>query len=135
MSLAPKVPRRPGATVASQATRASRRKAAQFAEQADLCRVLPCWICQPFRFGEAIERILRGGLPPEHRVSDPDHWKTRGAGGLDEDTLPACRPCHNRLDGVNGGRRTVTEPRGLDPHVALSLVRRAVVKLKESATP
>lgn len=48
----------------------------RFGPQAALCRTEPCAGC---------------GAPPP---CDPDHVVTRGAGGLDEDTVPLCRTCH-----------------------------------------
>ena len=57
--------------------RAAARRAVQFGAQADLCRTLPCCACG-----------LTGG-------SDPHHEPTRGAGGVDKDTVPLCRPCHD----------------------------------------
>lgn len=56
--------------------RLAARRARQFGPQAELCRKLPCCACK---------------APPP---SDPEHVRTRGAGGLDADTIPLCRSCH-----------------------------------------
>ena len=56
--------------------RKARLQAEQFGAQAALCRMLPCCVC---------------GAPPP---SDPEHVRTRGAGGKDKDTAPMCRRCH-----------------------------------------
>jgi hypothetical protein len=57
--------------------RAAARREVAFGAQAALCRELACSAC---------------GL----RVpTEPDHVRTRGAGGRDEDTVPLCRTCHD----------------------------------------
>lgn len=56
--------------------RAAALRAAAFGRQAELCRRSPCCSC---------------GAPPP---SDPDHVRTRGAGGRDQDCVPLCRACH-----------------------------------------
>lgn len=60
-----------------KAARLLKRRKEQFGPQADLCRQLPCCAC--------------GAKPP----SEPDHVRSRGAGGTDEDTVPMCRTCHD----------------------------------------
>lgn len=123
----PKVPRRPGAQAASQATRARRKKRRQFGSQADLCRMLPCCGCRPFDFAVAISQVIGGVDPTDfRRLSDPDHWRTRGAGGTDEDCIPLCAQCHAKVDGINSGRKTYATAKGLNPADALAMVRGAV---------
>ena len=58
------------------AARIDARRKTQFGVQADLCRQLRCCEC----FARA--------------PSDPEHVRTRGAGGKDRDTVPLCRTCH-----------------------------------------
>lgn len=57
--------------------RMAKRRADAFGPQAELCRALRCCVC---------------GFPPP---SDPEHVRTRGAGGKDRDTVPLCRSCHD----------------------------------------
>lgn len=56
-----------------------RLRAAQFGEQAGLCRRSPCSAC--------------GRRAP----SDPHHVIPRSRGGLDEHTIPLCRSCHRHV--------------------------------------
>lgn len=74
--------------------RADRLRAAAFGRQAALCRTLPCAVC--------------GQGPP----SDPAHHPSRGAGGKDRDTFPACRACHREQHDV--GVRTFEARHGVD---------------------
>lgn len=57
--------------------RAGERKRLAFGAQARLCRTLPCCVC---------------GVPG----SDAHHEPPRSRGGLDDATVPLCRPCHVR---------------------------------------
>lgn len=57
--------------------RRAERQAAAFGEQAERCRCAPCLVCK--------------AIP-----SDPHHEPTRARGGLDPDTVPLCRACHER---------------------------------------
>lgn len=62
--------------------RLAKLRAEQFAEQAEVCRNLPCIFC--------------GMEPP----SDPQHTVCRGMGGVkgkDRHTIPACRECHRLI--------------------------------------
>jgi hypothetical protein len=61
------------------AARLAKLRAAQFADQAAVCRELPCAFC---------------GHPPP---STPHHVVRRGAGGGDEWTVPACTDCHRLI--------------------------------------
>jgi hypothetical protein len=82
--------------------RAAKRRAEAFGEQAELCRLLPCVAC---------EATMYPGMPPSAwrsygsraallpvaawmRRCDPHHVPTRGAGGVDKDTVPLCREHH-----------------------------------------
>lgn len=72
------------------AARIQKLRAKQEGPQTALCRALPCCAC---------------GAPPP---SDPHHVRSRGAGGLDCDTVPLCRLCHGQIHttaliGVKGG--------------------------------
>jgi len=60
----------------------------------DLVRSEPCAGC---------------GAPPP---SDPNHLKTRGAGGSDYETAPMCRVCHTEWHAI--GPRTWAEKRGVN---------------------
>lgn len=95
----PKVPKRPGAKTASQATRAKRRKAEQFADQADLCRMLPCCACRTLT-RQIVRSVLIarsvGWYGPESRVSDPHHEPPISQGGKDRDTVPLCTRHHRQ---------------------------------------
>ena len=62
--------------------RLKKRRATQFGPQAAWCRRAPCCGC---------------GWIPGKVDNDPSHVKTRGAGGLDRDTVPMCRKCHDRM--------------------------------------
>lgn len=96
----PKVPRREGATAVKQSTRARRRKARQFAGQADLCRKTACAACTSVLSacrtrGEHMQearRLDEAGCRPMH--PEPHHEPSRGAGGTDRDTVPLCHAHH-----------------------------------------
>lgn len=127
--IAPKVPKRPGSEAVSQATRAKRKRATQFADQADLCRMLPCCACRPLT-----RRIVRGVLigksvgwyGPESRVSDPHHFKTRAAGGTDEHCVPLCRRHHRELDAPNSGPETFQAKHAVDFEATAAMISEAV---------
>lgn len=88
--------------------RLARLRVLQFGAQAELCRAMPCCSC---------------GAPPP---SDPSHIKTRGAGGLDDVTVPQCRRCHDRL-----GREGVTTfwaRVGVDPWAVIERMRDLVAR-------
>jgi hypothetical protein len=96
----PKVPRREGATAVKQSTRARRRKARQFADQADLCRQAGCVACTAVlslcttrdeHMSEA-KRLYAEGCRPLH--AEPHHEPSRGAGGTDRDTVGLCHVHH-----------------------------------------
>lgn len=82
--------------------RKARRDAEAFGEQAELCRSLPCVVCLPpgssdYYQGFAAAQIeceLSGGRGYGCQ-SDPHHIPTRGAGGVDKDTVPLCRVHHD----------------------------------------
>lgn len=71
------------------------RREAVDGEQSEACRMLPCCLC--------------GADAP----SDPMHTPPRTQGGLDYDTIPGCRDCHNRLDSMRHSRFWRRE--GIDP--------------------
>lgn len=86
--------RRYTALKAKNEERLAERRAKTDGPQAAYCRAAACYAC---------------GAPPP---SDPEHVRTRAAGGLDRDTVPLCRTCHryrhdhgikalNRLRGVD----------------------------------
>lgn len=74
--------------------RLARRRAAQFGEQAELCRSAPCAAC--------------GRKPP----SDPHHVRSRAAGGTDRDTVPLCPMHHAEIH--SRGRETCEREWGVD---------------------
>lgn len=55
-------------------------------EQAEACRLLPCCLCGA------------------DASSDPMHTPPRAHGGLDRDTIPGCRRCHDELDSMRHSR-------------------------------
>jgi hypothetical protein len=65
--------------------RAGERRAKAFGPQSRFCRTLPCCVC--------------GEVP-----SDPHHEPPRSVGGLDADTVPLCRKCHNRRHAQGAAR-------------------------------
>jgi hypothetical protein len=82
--------------------RAAKRRAEAFGEQAELCRMMPCCVCHAQVFGRDISPAVSAraaiDLPALSRCanwgSDPHHVPTRGAGGVDKDTVPLCREHH-----------------------------------------
>jgi hypothetical protein len=98
----PKVNRRPGAAAVSQSTRARRRKAQQFADQADLCRKTACCVCTAIlgcckTRDEKMDRareLDRGGFRPWHSAPhhEPPIGRTNKA--VDADTVPLCDAHH-----------------------------------------
>lgn len=79
------------------------RREAVDGEQAEACRMLPCCLC--------------GAEAP----SDPMHTPPRTQGGLDFDTIPGCRSCHQRLDSMRHSRFWRKE--GIDPQDLKDAVR------------
>lgn len=73
-----------------------------FGPQAEACRMLSCCAC---------------GKPPP---SDPHHEPTVARGGLDHDTTPLCRTCHD--DAQPNGRKFWRRV-GLDPRDVQQAVR------------
>lgn len=75
--------------------RLKKRRATQFGPQAKACRLLPCCVCTSRAvFWHAVKVLAANPDADWPRVSDPHHEKTRGAGGLDEHTIPLCRDHH-----------------------------------------
>lgn len=74
--------------------RAAKRREKAFGEQAALCRTLPCVICSTEPTG--VEPTLSEWVAflAEGHTSEPHHVPTRGAGGVDKDTVPLCRTHH-----------------------------------------
>lgn len=78
--------------------RAAKRRAEAFGEQAGFCRMMPCAVCGNW----GLERYREYAMRHAERdfglaftdVSDPHHVPTRGAGGVDKDTVPLCREHH-----------------------------------------
>lgn len=67
---------------ATNPKRLAKRRAEAFGPQAELCRTLPCLICN------------------RAAPSDPDHVRSRGASGKDRaNVVPLCRDCHMRRHG------------------------------------
>ncbi len=95
--------------------RLAKRRAAQFGEQAELCRRLPCVVCccsidERF-FDDVVRYVLAGGLA-KYGPSDPHHTFTRGSGrGLDKHCVPLCRAHHGELD---IGRLSFDRKHGVD---------------------
>jgi hypothetical protein len=108
----------------SQSTRAKRRRAEQFADQADLCRVLPCVVCfRPRRYDRSfIASVLVGRSVGwfTREQSEPHHAKTRGAGGGDTDTVPLCRSHHRKFHDM--GEQSFTERYGIDCREVAALI-------------
>lgn len=78
-------------------TRRARLREEQFGAQAELCRTLPCLVCD-----RAPEANASG-------QSDPAHVVSRGAGGKDRgNVVPLCRKHHMRQHAV-GWRRFLLE--------------------------
>lgn len=112
-----KTPLRRTAKLGRNRRRSSARRALQFGQQADLCRVLPCAACWLTK-GRPLEELLEiasikmpaGRRFAWPRVSDPSHDPSVGAGGLDKDTTPLCRDHHLQFHAL--GRLTFRERYG-----------------------
>ncbi len=94
--------------------------AEQFAEQANLCRHLPCAACNPGLYWphlDAVEHYSR------KRISDPHHTPTVGAGGKDRDTVPLCRRCHMRLDSPGNSEAALEDERGVPLRAVAAALR------------
>lgn len=95
------------------------KKAKQFGEQSQRCREAPCCCC-----GVA-------------GVSEPHHWPTRAAGGLDADTCPLCPECHAVFHGEAGSPEAFLELMGCDVLAEIEKMRRGarLVAPTMSASP
>lgn len=87
--------------------RHAHQHAQQFGEQAEACRAMPCAAC--------------GWTSGPGQRCDPHHEPPVSLGGLDADTVPLCRPCHD-------ARHATTDAAfwsavGLDPEDAKDAVR------------
>lgn len=88
-------PQRKGWIQRSRKPLPTKRRKENFGPQAKLCRTLPCCAC---------------GSPPP---SDPDHVRTRGAGGKDlGNVVPLCRRCHSQRHDL--GLEWIRETYGVD---------------------
>lgn len=85
--------------------RQKRVKPLQFAEQAARCRNAPCACCG------------RKG------ASQPHHWPTIAAGGLDADTCPLCPDCHDAFH-LAGSPEAFLVSHGCDVIEAIKAMRR-----------
>jgi hypothetical protein len=98
----PKVPRRPGATAASQPTRARRRRAQQFGSQAELCRKTGCCVCTAILSvcktrGEVMaeaKRLDAAGCRPLSARAHHEPPRGRDNNSGDENTVPLCDGHH-----------------------------------------
>ena len=94
--------RRTGGLKRVNKERKARRDAEAFGHQAGLCRQMPCVACELLKYpGMATEawsqyaaRTMRAPVTAWFG-SDPHHIPTRGAGGIDKDTVPLCRAHHD----------------------------------------
>lgn len=90
----------------SRSASAKRRRAAQFGDQAERCRRLPCCVC--------------GRYP-----ADPHHEPPLSLGGKDEDTVPLCRKCHRNRHDHAGPVIAWWSQFDIDPEHVKRLVREA----------
>lgn len=102
-SLKRKTPlRRTGRLKRENTERAAKRRAEAFGPQAELCRHAMCVACMASFRGDVTGSLARfarswrkyGGGFDSLPVNDPHHVPTRGAGGVDKDTVPLCREHH-----------------------------------------
>lgn len=78
-----------------------------FGAQADACRKMPCAAC--------------GMVPRKGEQSDPHHEPPVSLGGLDPDTVPLCRACHDRRGNTTAEAFWLAV--GLDPEDVKQAVR------------
>lgn len=89
------------------------KHAAQFAEQADLCRHLPCCACFPWLYMEDLSALE---FVREDRISDPHHVETRRTAD-DSKTVPLCMGLnghHAKCEAVGSSQRKVQDEAGVD---------------------
>lgn len=102
--------------------RLAKRHARQFGAQAKLCRTLRCACCEQLR-------------RPQSGRTVAAHLRSRGAGGLDEDTVPLCFfGCHPRLDDREGSPEAFLAATGVDLVAVRDRLRR-IVAGEESGLP
>lgn len=92
--------------------RKARRDAEAFGEQAELCRRIPCVVCWDELFGQPTGAHLDDPEIITPGCSEPHHIPTRGAGGIDKDTVPLCRAHHQEWH--DAGEQTFADKYGVD---------------------
>ncbi len=88
--------------------RRAARLAKCFGKQAELCRKLRCLV------------------PGCSKRGEPHHDPTRGAGGVDEDTVPLCRHHHTERHTI--GRVSFEAKHGLNLFASARMLREKVAK-------
>lgn len=111
--------------------RMAKRRAKQFGVQAELCRRSPCVAClaessplftfHPTQVVLALQVVV--GMGSGARPTVPHHVRSRGAGGLDDVTVPVCDQHH---DEVHTQGNAFWERIGIDPWTVVEVMRRAV---------
>lgn len=120
--------------------RKARLREEQFGPQAEACRALPCAACTALRYDEWPESVKpdTGGFIRQQLVnerygyarvwacSDPQHCPTRGAGGLDKDTLPLCRKHHIEAGAI--GEKSFNAKYGIDQRAIARAIHEEMVR-------
>lgn len=101
--------------------RKQKLQAVQFGAQAEWCRHHPCCFCYPELY---TDELLALEHYSEKRICDPHHSPTVGAGGLDHDTVPACRSHHVQLDSLNHSEKSVERECGVRVRHVAGIIRR-----------
>lgn len=92
--------------------RLAARREKQFGPQSALCKALPC----------LVEGCTSEG------PSDPAHVRSRGAGGLDSDTVPLCRTHHDEQHRI--GVASFCERYGVELDAAAALIDSELTRLR-----
>jgi hypothetical protein len=111
--------------------RAAKRRAECFGPQAELCRVMPCLVCNDIGSGTArrIAFSLATGWPRLWPLADPHHEPPRSIGGKDGDTVPLCREHHTERHTI--GRSAFERLHGVDLRAVAKAIRESVAKAAE----
>lgn len=126
----PKVPKRPGAQVASQATRAKRRKAEQFGSQAAACRASGCCACVASLRDAKVAGVTpaqharwlqANGYEPLHPVAHHEPPRGTGNNSGDADTVPLCTKHHTERHSMPAAE--FWSRYGLDPEAVKARMR------------